>query len=205
MPLGKSNSLPSDPGSDRSLVKRIQSGQTEAATGLYRRYARRIQALASKQIGSALGSRVEPEEIVQSVFRTFFRRLTEGHYDVPAGEELWGLFLVISLNKVREAARFHGQECRDVHRTQPLGERQIAAAAGPDEDLKMLEEVVEGLLAALPESHREVISMRIRGNTVAEIAKETGVSRRTTERVLQRFREKLSAEIDMGGTGGNES
>ncbi len=205
MPFGESNLLPSDSGSDRSLVQRIRSGQTDAATGLYRRYAKRIQALAKKQIGSALGSRVEPEEIVQSVFRTFFRRLTEGHYDVPAGEELWGLFLVISLNKVREAARFHRQDCRDVHRTQPLGEQQIAGAVGPDEDLKVLEQVVEELLAALPESHRDVISLRIRGNTVAEIAKETGVSRRTTERVLQQFRKKLSAEIDGEGVGGDES
>ena len=37
------------------------------------------------------------EEIVQSVFGSFFRRARSGDYDVPVGDELWKLFLVIAL------------------------------------------------------------------------------------------------------------
>ena len=182
-------------GSDHSLLLRIRSGHTDAATDLYRRYARRIQALARKQIGTGLGTRVEPDEIVQSVFRTFFRRLTEGHYDVPAGEELWGLFLVIALNKVRTAARFHGQARRDIARTERLA--HDAQMSVDDEDLATLRQVITELLDQIPESHRDVVSLRIEGYTVEEIAKQTGLSKRTAERVLQRFRAKLSGEIEM--------
>lgn len=185
-------------GSDHSLLRRIRSGQTDAATDLYRRYARRIQALARKQIGPALGKRVEPEEIVQSVFRTFFRRLTEGHYEVPAGEELWGLFLVMALNKVRSAARFHGQERRDVGRTEHLAHE--AQLATDDEHLATLQQVVTELLDRIPKSHSDVVSLRIEGHTVEEIASITGLSKRTTERVLQRFRARLASEIELNGT-----
>lgn len=184
-------------GTDHSLLRRIRSGHSDAATDLYRRYARRIQALARKQIGPALGNRVEPDEIVQSVFRTFFRRLTEGHYDVPAGEEIWGLFLVMALNKVRSAARFHGQERRDMGRTERLSHDDQLKTN--DDDLVTLQQVIGELLDDLPESHRDVVSLRIDGYTVEEISSKTGLSKRTAERVLQRFRKKLSIEIDLDG------
>src|SRR2546428_2278489 len=86
--------------SDRSLLGRIRRGQKDAATVLYMRYAERLRALAVAQCSPGLAKRVEPDDIVQSVFRTFFRRVTQGQYDVPAGEELWKLLLVMALNKI---------------------------------------------------------------------------------------------------------
>lgn len=183
-------------GSDRSILRRIRSGESDAATDLYRRYARRIRALARKQIGGKLGTRVEPDEIVQSVFRTFFRRLTEGHYHVPAGEEIWGLFLVLALNKVRAAARFHHRDRRDIDKTQHLSDEAAEFPDRSDEDAEVLRQVVNELLASLPEAHRTVVSLRIDGYTVAEISQTTGLSKRTAERVLQRFRKRLAVEIE---------
>jgi RNA polymerase sigma-70 factor (ECF subfamily) len=73
---------------DESLLFRFQRGQSDAATALYLRYAKRLHALVSKQRGADLAARVDPEDIVQSVFRTFFRRAAAGHYVVPQGDEL---------------------------------------------------------------------------------------------------------------------
>ena len=98
---------PDEAASDCSLLQRLRRGQADASTLLYLRYAGRLHALATKQSSAALARRVEPDEIVQSVFRTFFRRVAQGHYDVPAGEEIWKLLLVIALNKVRAAAIHH--------------------------------------------------------------------------------------------------
>ena len=72
--------------SDGSLLRRLRKGEQDAATRLYLRYARRLHGLATAQTGQDLKSRVDPEDIVQSVFRTFFRRAQEGHYEVPDGE-----------------------------------------------------------------------------------------------------------------------
>ena len=83
--------------SDRTLLKRFHGGQADAATLLYLRYAARITSFAGTQQGPDLASRFDPDDIVQSIFRTFFRRAAEGHYDVPEGEDLWKLFLVIAL------------------------------------------------------------------------------------------------------------
>src|SRR5688572_7541250 len=76
---------------DHSLLRRIRDGEQEAATTLYLRYAERLEALAKANTAAALAIRIDPEDVVQSVFRTFFRRASEGHYDVPEGDELWKL------------------------------------------------------------------------------------------------------------------
>src|SRR5438067_13394663 len=90
-----------DPPSERSLLRRYRGGSEDAATQLYRRYAHRLRALARAKCSAQLARRVDADDIVQSVFRTFFHAASRGCYDVPAGDDLWNLLLVIALNKIR--------------------------------------------------------------------------------------------------------
>lgn len=68
--------------SDASLMRRFRHGESDAATALYLRYARRLHVLARNKTGQDLQSRFDAEDVVQSVFRTFFRRVSDGSYDV---------------------------------------------------------------------------------------------------------------------------
>jgi RNA polymerase sigma-70 factor (ECF subfamily) len=184
--------------SDRSLLRRFRSGQRDAATLLYLRYAGQLHALAQAQSSPDLARRVDPEDIVQSVFRTFFRRAVQGHYDVPEGEELWKLFLVIALNKIRATGAYHRAGKRDVRRT-VTGTRfdqLLQTQAGRDEAaLQALQQVIDEILDQLPASHRAIVELRIEGFTVHEIARKTERSKRSAERALQEFRRQLSALI----------
>jgi RNA polymerase sigma factor (sigma-70 family) len=186
--------MPEDESSDRSLLRRLRHGQADAPTQLYLRYAERLQALAARQTSPELGRRLDPEDIVQTVFRTFFRRAAEGSYDVPDGEEIWKLLLVIALNKIRAAAVHHRAAKRDVRRTGSgeANELAIRGAAGKDEGaLAVLRMVVDEVLEGLPESHRRIIEARIDGHEVAEISRDVGRSKRSVERVLQDFRRRM--------------
>lgn len=179
---------------DHSLLRRIRGGEQAAATALYVRYAQRLQALAKAKTSPALAARIDPEDVVQSVFRTFFRRASEGHYDVPEGDELWKLFLVISLNKIRTLAEFHRAAKRDVSSTVGLEHSQPAVAArngSQEEALHTLEMIITETLDDLPEAQREMIRLRIEGCGVTEIAETTRRSKRSVERVLQQFRSRL--------------
>jgi RNA polymerase sigma-70 factor, ECF subfamily len=191
---------PSSPGdvSDRTLLRRFQQGQADASTELYIRYAQRLMAVAAAQTSSDLAQRVDPEDIVQSVFRTFFRRATLGQYTVPEGEELWKLLLVIALNKIRATGAFHRAEKRDVKRTSGGESYELAlqSESGRDETaLSLLRMVVEELLQDLPEAHRKIIELRIEGHEVNEIATAVQRSKRSVERELQEFRQRLQALI----------
>ena len=179
---------------DHSLLRRIRGGEQDAATALYVRYAQRLQALAKAKTSPALAARIDPEDVVQSVFRTFFRRASEGHYDVPEGDELWKLFLVISLNKIRTLASFHRAAKRDVTSTVALEHSDPAAVArdgSEEEALHTLEMIIDETLGDLPMVQREMIRLRIEGHGVSEIAETTQRSKRSVERVLQQFRNRL--------------
>ncbi|RIK74615.1 MAG: sigma-70 family RNA polymerase sigma factor [Planctomycetota bacterium] len=184
--------------SDGSLVRRFRHGEQDAATELYLRYADRLEKLAQRQTGRDLGPRVDAEDVVQSVFRTFFRRAAQGQYDLPAGEELWRLILVIALNKIRQLGIHHRAAKRSTERTKPVDRWDAIERGGDGKDataLATLEIVVDELLSQLPEAHRTMIVLRIEGHEVAEIAERTERSQRSVERVLQNFRQQLSALI----------
>jgi RNA polymerase sigma-70 factor (ECF subfamily) len=185
--------------SDRALLDRIRTGEQDAARELYQRYAARLQRLVSAQTGTDLKVRFDPEDVVQSVFRTLFRRVSRGLYDVPAGDELWQLLLVLALNKTRKLATYHRAQRRDVGKTHGSDELRGAAAGsdGRDQaDLQVLELLVEDLMADLPETHRQIIRLRIEGHRADDISRETKRSKRTVERVLQEFRNRLGVLID---------
>jgi RNA polymerase sigma-70 factor (ECF subfamily) len=185
--------------SDRSLLRRAQLGHGDASTEIYMRYAERLIALVAAQSSGDLARRAEPEDIVQSVFRTFFRRVNLGQYDVPNGEELWKLLLVIALNKVRARGSFHRAAKRDVRRTSggESFDRAMESEAGRDNlALRFLQMAIEDVLRDLPEAHRKMIELRIEGHEVGEIATQVQRSKRSVERELQNFRARLKSLID---------
>ena len=196
---GTSDETPSpEETSDSSLLRRFQGGQHDASTELYLRYAERLHALVAAQSSKDLARRVDAEEIVQSVFRTFFRRAAHGHYSVPAGEEIWKLLLVIALNKVRATGAYHRAAKRDMRQT--VGgeafEHAMESEQCRDEGaLTVLRMVIEELLEGMTAANRRMIELRIEGYEVAEITEKVQRSKRTVERVLQGFRNRLEALI----------
>jgi RNA polymerase sigma-70 factor (ECF subfamily) len=165
---------------------------------LYLRYAGRLRTLAAGQVAPVLAPRLDPDDIVQSVFRTFFRRAAQGQYDVPEGEDLWKLFMIIALHKIRSSATFHRAAKRDVCAT-ATGLTDAPAEqhpAAPDEmALATLRMVIDELLSALPPSMRTIVELRVEGHEVEEIARRTQRSRRSVERALHEFRARLSPLI----------
>ena len=166
----------------------------DAAAAIFQRYALRLHRLAETRLGPGLRRRLDGDDIVQTVFRTFFRRARCGQYDVPDGDELWKLLLVIALNKIRISAARHRSAKRDVGTTISLGERDVACNADEQSHL-VLRMAVNDLLAELPATQRAMVALRIDGYGVAEIATRTKRAKRSVERVLQNFRKRLAKLI----------
>jgi RNA polymerase sigma-70 factor (ECF subfamily) len=179
--------------SDDTLLRRYQTGDETAATALYLRYASRLRALAREYCTASFSGRFDADDIVQSVFRAFFHGARRRGYTVPPSGELWGLLMVLALNKIRNLVSHHRAGKRSVHQTIPLTDQNChPALAADDSAAAFLRLVLDEHLAALPQSNRVIIRLRIEGYAVHEIAEQTGRSRRTVERVLQDFRARLS-------------
>src|SRR5260370_10619568 len=104
-PLPAGSSAPVAP-SDRSLLHRLREGSDSAATQLFRRYADRVGKLARAKCSAELARLVDADDIVQSVFTSFFPAATKGHYDVPGAEELCRNLLVIDVHTISAKGRF---------------------------------------------------------------------------------------------------
>jgi RNA polymerase sigma factor (sigma-70 family) len=182
---------------DRELLERFQNGDREAAGLLYARYADRLRALTRRKSSAALACRLDPDDIVQSVFRNFFHAAREGGYDVPPGDDLWKLLLVIALNKIRARGTFHRAAKRDVRRTRRIEglDPYTLAKENPlgKSGVTFLKMAADEALAQLPSLQRRIVELRMQGYQVHEIAKETGRSLRTVERTLQHCRRHLTA------------
>ncbi len=183
---------------DRSLLRAISGGSDDAAAKLYRRYASRVRALAKAQSSHDLARREDVDDIVQSVFGSFFRAANQGLYDVPAGEDLWKLFVVIAMNKIRAKGNYHRAAKRDVRLTsgsEALEHASAAELASDDEALVSLQLAVEEALAQLPPLTRQMALLRMQGYDVGEIGRATSRSYRTVERSLKGFRELLAGML----------
>ena len=83
------------------------TGDEDAARQLFDRYAEQLVALARRRISQRLASRIDPEDIVQSVFRTFFHRAKQGqfHLEEPDDVGVAVCSLVVSLGRVPRAVK----------------------------------------------------------------------------------------------------
>ena len=101
----EARSSTADAPSDHDLLVLARDGGEEAARQLYFRYAKRLNRLVERQCSPGLARRAGVEDIVQSAFGSFFRRIRRGSYDIPDGDDLWKLLLVITLHKIRKQGR----------------------------------------------------------------------------------------------------
>src|SRR5262245_16859408 len=81
-------------------IRRWSAGDQVAAGQLFDRYAARLTQIAGQHLSRKLAGREDGEDVVQSVFRTFFRRSTEGHFQIDSSAQLWRLLVKITLQKV---------------------------------------------------------------------------------------------------------
>lgn len=196
--LQRSSGRPTSEPSDHSLLRRVKDGKQDAADALYYRYANRLIALARKNSSPELAAQVDSDEIVQSVFGSFFRGAQQGYYDIPEGEELWKLLLVISFNKIRTKVAYHRAAMRDSRLTVTSNEldyrtSRLAAGEIASRELHM---TIDDALCTMPDDYRKIVSLRIEGHTVGEVAQRVKRSKRTVERILQEVRGSLSNMLD---------
>lgn len=179
------------------LISLVRAGDHDATEAVFDRYARQLARLAEKHLSHRLARRVEGDDVVQSVFRTFFQRAERGEFQIRSNDQLWKLLVTITIRKTRMQARRHGAEKRDValEATDPAALlAAIDREPGPDE-ARILDEEIDRVLRGLPSGqqalYRRLLELKLAGHSNDEIASELGIVRRTVERMLKRLQERF--------------
>lgn len=166
-----------------------------AAREIFRSFAVRLVGLARLRLDARLRGKEDPEDVVQSVFRTFFRRHSEGQFRFDDWDDLWTVLALITSRKcINRVAHFRAQR-RDFRKELDAEEDasgwQALAREPTPEEAVLLEEAVTHLLGQLGERERAIVVLALDGYSVAEIAERLGRTNRTVQRVLKCVRESL--------------
>jgi RNA polymerase sigma-70 factor (ECF subfamily) len=179
-------------------VTRLRAGDDDAAREIFGRFTRQLIALAHRQFGAGLRHKVDPEDVVQSAYKSFLGRYGEGNLEAVTWNGLWGLLTRITVRKCLDRVAYHQAACRDVR-------REVAAATGVDEvpgletlgreptplEAVLLNETVHQLLTGLDETERPIVELSLQGYTTQEISERLGHPERTVRRLRERVRKRL--------------
>jgi RNA polymerase sigma-70 factor (ECF subfamily) len=180
------------------LVQRLECGDAEAAAILFDRYARRLIGLARRRLAEYVRPRVDEDDVVNSVFRTFCRRAAERPFNFDGPDGLWALLVEITLRKCGRWNRHFRTRKRDVRREQtPLSasdcDFEPFDPTGPrPEDEAVLREMVESLMGTLDDKlARAVCEMRLQGYEIEEIASALQRSTATVNRKIRQIKDRM--------------
>jgi RNA polymerase sigma-70 factor (ECF subfamily) len=177
------------------LLARWKEGDQAAADALFGRYTEQLVALARDRLSTRLAGRLDPEDVVQSAYRSFFAN-AQGFVIERTGD-LWRLLAAITLHKLHHQVDRHTAARRSVAREQSLGNGRsmdilgpAARAPSPAEAVALIDEV-EQLLRGLAPLHRRMLELRLQGYRIAEIADDT----RRSERLVRKVLDGVKAEL----------
>ncbi len=191
-----------DSNADVTLVwlGQLAAGKPAAVEEFWQRYGESLQRVAERQIATWLRRRVDPEDVVQSACRTFFRRAGEGSFSFESKDDLWKLLLTITLNKVRMQARFHTRNRRSISKERSLPEEASLQPAEWDHAIESIElkDMLDTAFQNYDDEKRKVLDMWLEGRTQIEIATAIGCSERTVRRMQDRIRNDLTDFMRQG-------
>ena len=189
------------------LLKRWHDGDESAAELLYRRYSDGLIQIVRRRISAQLGRRIDAEDVVQSVYRSFFKdaKSDQARYDLGDDGDLWRLLVGMALKKLHRSIEFHTAAKRSIRSEDSVRipnrdsgpEIRLDAAddSPPPDEIAALAEQLECVLNSLGDPQRRILELRLQGCDVPEIAAEVDRSERTVRRVLEQLRTSLEQHL----------
>jgi len=182
------------------LAELSRGGDQEAARKIVDRYLDRLVALAQRRLSPKVARRVDPEDIVQSVFRTFFTRLQAGQFQIAEQDDLCKLLMRITVYKTLRQVHHHQAAKRDPRQETGSGHEkqeqlQDLLDREPDPETAVIfVDQLETFLGKLGSEERKILEMRLQGYSNEEIAKELKIYDRKIRRVIERVRGMAEVE-----------
>jgi RNA polymerase sigma-70 factor (ECF subfamily) len=155
--------------------------------------------MARSRLSPKLARRLDPEDVVQSAYRSFFAGARDDQFDIQRGGDVWKLLVAIVLHKLRNQAKHHTADKRSIAAEQPFGSEDsllgmqaavIAGSPAPMTALALVDEL-EHVMRDLEPVGRHILELRLQGHTQYEISTQTGRSVASVCRTLAWVKEQL--------------
>lgn len=189
-------------------IRRLESGEPEAARPLWDHFCKRLMDMANLRLGNKLKRTYDEEDVAVSAFHSLCRAIAVKNR-VCLGDriDLWKLLVVITERKIANRFRKESRQRRSMYRT--INESTLAQSTDLAFGLDHFEgrepspefatdfaDLCGALLDSLQdESLQDVARLKLRGLDTQEIAHQLDCSRRTIARRLLIIRRKWEMAI----------
>jgi RNA polymerase sigma-70 factor (ECF subfamily) len=161
-------------------------------------FTQRLIALARSHLHIQIQRKVDPEDVVQSAYKSFFLRYGEVAFGAQKLDELWSLLSLITLRKCADRVRHYTTDRRNLAReaaNQAADDvetwREAIDREPTPEQAAVLAETVEHMLAELTPPERPIVELSLQGYSTREVSERLGRAERSVRRVRERVRERL--------------
>ena len=155
-----------------------------------------------------MNSRLDPEDVVQSVFRTFFTRLKNDQFEITDDDDLSKLLVRITLHKTLRQIAYHRAARRDPGHEAPQGElsqhdiMQVMTKEPTPVTVVTFIDQLDHFLGRLSPEEQQILTLRLQGFSTDEIAGQINSYDRKVRRVLERVKALVQKEErDLGASG----
>ncbi|MBN9120236.1 MAG: hypothetical protein J0I06_13925 [Planctomycetes bacterium] len=190
---------------DLELISDFKAGSESAAQELFDRYCERLMRLAKRRIGQRMVSRVDPEDVLQSAFRTFFNRVRNDEFSFREEDDLFKLLVRLTVHKALRQIAFHRARKRNPELeagqgsdAQDVLEQVSADEPSPETAVAVVDEF-ERFMGQLPHLDRQVVALKLQGYSTLEIAGQIGSYDRKVRRILVRVQNLAREQADETG------
>lgn len=191
---------------DRVLAD-LAAGRSGSFGDLFDCYAGRLAGLVRKRLGWRLARKIDPDDVVQSVFKSFVGLQRRQDVVCEDPQALWGLLAVMTTRKCGRKIEHFTAGCRDVRVEESIAPgrefvgdadaRLFVEAISREPDPQAaaaVSETIRSLLSQLDERDRTIVQLALEGLSVADISLHVQRSERTVQRVLRRLAATLAEE-----------
>jgi RNA polymerase sigma-70 factor, ECF subfamily len=182
----------------RNLNPVGDSPAEEASRALFQQFSQRLIGLARCHLDARLKNKVDPEDVVQSAYKSFFLRYGDQTLATQGSDALWSLLTLITLRKCADRARYYRADCRDVNQevraavgSEPEFWREAVSREPTPEHAVVLAETVEKVLREVGADERLVVELSLQGYSTQEISEQLSRAERSVRRLRERVRKYL--------------
>jgi RNA polymerase sigma-70 factor (ECF subfamily) len=164
----------------------------------FERFTRRLIGLARRHLDERLQHKIDPEDVVQSAYKSLYIRYGDELFSSQAAGDLWRLLALITVRKCADRVRYHTADCRDLGREavaaapdEPEPWRDAVGREPTPEHAAVLAETVEQVLRDVDPDERPIIEMSLQGYSTQEVSQQIGRAERSVRRLRERVRKQL--------------
>jgi DNA-directed RNA polymerase specialized sigma24 family protein len=191
-------------GSFHSFIARVRLGDEDAARELVRQFEKVIRREVRLRLDDHRLYRVfDSMDISQSVLTCFFSRASSGNFDLDTPEQLAGLLLKMTRNKVAFQVRRQRALRRDNRLTdaRPVDEMEVASRTPGPSEVASDHDLIEAVRLRLGEDERRMADLRVEGLEWPEIAVRLGGTAQARRVQLARAIRRVARSLDLEGMG----